>query len=315
MQLFAIIVSLSISVVAIAFTARAVWHILRVIRAGQPASRANDPAARTINMLKETLGHTRMLQWHWIGIMHWFVFAAFLFLSSAVLAAYFQLFDPHFTIPLIGDTLIYGWTAELLGLLGTVGIIVLIIYRQVKNPTRLGRSSRFFGSSKWQAYFVEFMVLLESAAILFVRGAEFKLIEGARRIEFPFSHLIGNFYPDDAHSLENIIFFVAMVKIVSAMAWLIVISANLTMGVAWHRFTAWFNIWFKRESSGRTALGALTPMMANGQPVNFEDLEDMDEETTLGVGRIEDFTWKDRLDFTTCTECGRCQSQCPAWNT
>ncbi|WP_367262025.1 (Fe-S)-binding protein [Pimelobacter simplex] len=28
-----------------------------------------------------------------------------------------------------------------------------------------------------------------------------------------------------------------------------------------------------------------------------------------------DFSWKDILDFTTCTECGRCQSQCPAWNT
>ena len=35
----------------------------------------------------------------------------------------------------------------------------------------------------------------------------------------------------------------------------------------------------------------------------------------LGRGKIEDFTWKGYLDFTTCTECGRCQSQCPAWNT
>ena len=35
----------------------------------------------------------------------------------------------------------------------------------------------------------------------------------------------------------------------------------------------------------------------------------------LGVGKIEDFTWKGMLDFATCTECGRCQSQCPAWNT
>ncbi len=37
--------------------------------------------------------------------------------------------------------------------------------------------------------------------------------------------------------------------------------------------------------------------------------------TPLGVGKVEDFTWKGLLDFTTCTECGRCQSQCPAWNT
>ena len=41
----------------------------------------------------------------------------------------------------------------------------------------------------------------------------------------------------------------------------------------------------------------------------------MDEETAMGVGKVEDFTWKGLLDFSTCTECGRCQSQCPAWNT
>ena len=38
-------------------------------------------------------------------------------------------------------------------------------------------------------------------------------------------------------------------------------------------------------------------------------------EGTFGRGVIEDFTWKGMLDFATCTECGRCQSQCPAWNT
>src|SRR5690606_11155061 len=35
----------------------------------------------------------------------------------------------------------------------------------------------------------------------------------------------------------------------------------------------------------------------------------------FGVAAVEQFTWKGLLDFTTCTECGRCQSQCPAWNT
>ena len=39
------------------------------------------------------------------------------------------------------------------------------------------------------------------------------------------------------------------------------------------------------------------------------------EDATFGRGKIEDFTWKGMLDFATCTECGRCQSQCPAWNT
>ena len=106
-----------------------------------------------------------------------------------------------------------------------------------------------------------------------------------------------------------------MLKIIISFAWMITISLQPTMGVAWHRFLAFFNIFFRRHAEGRTALGGLAPMMQNGQPINFEDLEDMDEDTVLGVGQVEDFSWKGLLDFSTCTECGRCQSQCPAWNT
>jgi Fe-S oxidoreductase len=56
-------------------------------------------------------------------------------------------------------------------------------------------------------------------------------------------------------------------------------------------------------------------MHVGGKPINFEDIDELDENASLGVGKIEDFTWKGFLDFGTCTECGRCQSQCPAWNT
>lgn len=114
---------------------------------------------------------------------------------------------------------------------------------------------------------------------------------------------------------ENLIYLIAMLKIVISFAWMITISLNLTMGVAWHRFLAFFNIWFKRESSGRTALGAVKPLTSDGKAITLDDIDDLDEDSVLGVGSIEDFSWKGILDFTSCTECGRCQSQCPAWNT
>ena len=60
------------------------------------------------------------------------------------------------------------------------------------------------------------------------------------------------------------------------------------------------------------ALGPLLPMESGGKPIDFED---PGEDDIFGRGKIEDFTWKGMLDFATCTECGRCQSQCPAWNT
>ena len=55
--------------------------------------------------------------------------------------------------------------------------------------------------------------------------------------------------------------------------------------------------------------------MNDGKPLTLDDVDDLDEDAKLGVGSIEDFSWKGILDFATCTECGRCQSQCPAWNT
>ena len=97
------------------------------------------------------------------------------------------------------------------------------------------------------------------------------------------------------------------------MVWAIVIARNLTMGVAWHRFLAFFNIYFKREDDGSTALGALRPMMSGGALLDLEEADP--EKDIFGAGKIEDFSWKGWLDFATCTECGRCQSQCPAWNT
>ena len=79
-----------------------------------------------------------------------------------------------------------------------------------------------------------------------------------------------------------------------------------------HIFVAPLNVLFSRRPQ---ALGAAKPMMNDGKPLTLDDVDDLDEDAKLGVGSIEDFSWKGMLDFATCTECGRCQSQCPAWNT
>src|SRR5207244_6356437 len=56
------------------------------------------------------------------------------------------------------------------------------------------------------------------------------------------------------------------------------------------------------------ARGALRPLHI--------DVERMGEgQGSLGAATVEDLTWKEILDTYSCTECGRCQSVCPAWNT
>ena len=54
-------------------------------------------------------------------------------------------------------------------------------------------------------------------------------------------------------------------------------------------------------------------MRSGGKVLDFEEADP--DTDVFGLGKIEDFTWKGLLDMATCTECGRCQSQCPAWNT
>src|SRR6185503_18605390 len=76
-----------------------------------------------------------------------------------------------------------------------------------------------------------------------------------------------------------------------------------------HIMTAAVNVALSRRPR---ALGALLPIHSEGRPVDFDD---PGEDDLMGRGKVEDFTWKGLLDFATCTECGRCQSQCPAWNT
>ncbi|CAN5409078.1 heterodisulfide reductase-related iron-sulfur binding cluster [soil metagenome] len=324
MRVVAIVVSLGITAIAVSLAAIAIRDMLRVVRAGKPAiGRKDNPKARWKHMFTETLGHTRMLQWHWIGVMHWFVFAGFIFLSSMVLGAYLQIFNAHQALPIIGHWYVYEWPAEILSWLTLIGIVYLIAVRQKNHPRKLERNSRFFGSTFWQAYFVEAVIFGVVLCGFLLRTLEYALEKEEHGSDglvahYPLTFFLGNAWGGlSLSSLETLVYVIAMIKIVISMTWLIVIARNITMGVAWHRFTAWFNIWFKRESDGGTALGALKPLYVNGEPLDLEKMDDLEEEdfALLGVGKVEDFTWKGLLDFTTCTECGRCQSQCPAWNT
>ncbi|MEJ7708236.1 MAG: (Fe-S)-binding protein [Nocardioidaceae bacterium] len=319
MQVFAIIASLTIAVIAIALFGSAIVSIVGVIQTGQPVvGRRDHQSQRWLTMAKETLGHTRMLQWSHVGIAHWFVFIGFGFLFFTLLTAVGQLFDAEFALPLIGHWVGYEWLSEAITWLMLASILALIAIRLSNAPRGpMARYSRFSGSRMWQGYFVEAVIVGVALCILVLRGAEYALQgDDASRWHFPTTFFIGEALGSlSTTALANLVYGVAMLKIVISFTWMIVLARNTTMGVAWHRFSVWPNIWFKRFADGRPSLGGLEPMMAGGKPIDFENIDELDEETAFGIGKVEDFTWKGMLDFASCTECGRCQSQCPAWNT
>ncbi|MFI1303939.1 (Fe-S)-binding protein [Streptomyces sioyaensis] len=317
MQLAAIIVSLVLIAVGVALFGRALLQIYRFVRLGQPVpagTRTDDPKQRTITVVKEFLGHTRMNRWGVVGVAHWFVAVGFFSLLLTIVNAIGQLFQADWLIPVIGDWLPYEIFVEFLGLTTTLGIVTLIVIRQLSKPGKAGRKSRFAGSNFGQAYFVEAVILIVGVCIMTLRALE-GVQHGVDHFEIGFFAsypLIVAFKGLSLTAIQNITYLVAGIKIATSFIWMITVALKTDMGVAWHRFLAFPNIWFKREASGDVALGALQPMTSEGKPIDFEDPGEDDQ---FGVSQIEHFSWKGILDFSTCTECGRCQSQCPAWNT
>jgi Fe-S oxidoreductase len=326
MQVVAIVLALAATAAGVALLGRTAAGFVSTVRLGQPdPTRTGDPGRRTVTLLREFLGHTRMARLPLVAVAHWFVMVSFGVLFFSLVNAYGQLFDPHWILPVLGHFIPFEWLGEVVAWASLAGILALIVVRQRQHPRRApgdgGRRSRFFGSTWWQAYYVEGTILGVVLCVLVLRGLEYALgrLDGAgwaTALHFPTTAWLGALFGGaTGGALEGAIVAVATVKILISMAWAITIGLQPTMGVAWHRFLAFVNIWTKRHADGRTSLGEAQPITVGGKPVDFENLDELDEDASLGVGKVEDFTWKGLLDFSTCTECGRCQSQCPAWNT
>ncbi|MGC4993363.1 (Fe-S)-binding protein [Nocardia salmonicida] len=285
-------------------------RMARVLRAGQPdRSRIRPVLPRMRTVVVEVVAHTRMNKFRTVGWAHWLVMVGFLLGMVFYFESYGQTFDPEFGWPIIGDTFGYHLLEEILGLATVVGIVALITIRQLNHPRRPERLSRFSGSNLVAAYAIETIVLIHGLGDVLLKAGKIATYGGGHVSSDLFTMQVARLLP--ASPLMISVF--AFVKMLAGAAFLYLIGRKLTWGVAWHRISAFFNIYFKREDSGGVALGAAKPMMSGGTVLDM-DTADPDVDT-LGAGKIEDFTWKGLLDFTTCTECGRCQSQCPAWNT
>jgi Fe-S oxidoreductase len=303
-----------LTLVAVTLFALRVRQLIAIYKKQQPdPTRSNNPKARLSNMLKEVLGHTKMLNFTGTGIAHWFVMVGFGALFGTLVTAYGQLIKPDFALPIIGHFVVYELFSEVIAALTGIGIVTLIGIRLATRFWHKGRTSRFAGSNQGRAYYVEATILAVVFCVFALRGLEGALAQKQSwnwhyAISWPAVQFFSSW---SVASIENAIVVIAALKIFVSMLWFIVIASNLTMGIAWHRFLAFFNIYYKRNID-KPALGALPEMLSKGKPVNFEDPA---EDDVFGLGTRGDISWKGLLDMTSCTECGRCQSQCPAWHT
>ena len=303
-----LVIGLGMTAAAFWFAGRRLLLLYRLGRHGQPVEpgRTDHVAARLEAELVEVLGQRKLLKWTVPGIAHVLAFWGFILLMLTVVEGYGALFNREFHIPLIGQRPWLGFLEDLVAVLVLVSVAVFAVIRAVHSPRREGRRSRFFGSHLDAAWLVLFMIFNVVWSLLLYRGAQinggvFPYSSGA----FASTWVAGLLRPlgrDANEAIETVGILVAL-GIILAFLVLVVHSKHL------HIITAVFNVGLSRRPRG---LGALLPVHSGGRPVDFTDPGDED---LMGRGAIEDFTWKGMLDFATCTECGRCQSMCPAWNT
>jgi Fe-S oxidoreductase len=305
-------VGLVVTAVALAIAGRRLWWLKRLAFSGQPAPERvaavrEHPGRDAEVQATEVIGQRKLLKWSVPGAAHAATFWGFIVLLLTIIEAYGSLFSRTFAIPGIGHWAVVGFIEDLfaVGVLG--GIITFTVIRIRNNPHTEGRKSRFFGSHTRAAWVVLGMIFLVIATLLLYRGAQINT--GV----FPYAHgafasqIVGHWLAPLGYGVNSVLeatFILAQIAVIMAFAVIVVYSKHL------HIALAPLNVMFSRRPD---ALGPLEPMRSNGKVLDFEEADP--DTDVFGLGKIEDFTWKGLLDMGTCTECGRCQSQCPAWAT
>ena len=308
--LIRLVVGLGMTAIVLFFAARRVLWLTNLIRSGQKTSdehgRKDDLGTRVTTQIKEVFGQTRLLKWSIPGLAHFFTMWGFFILATVYLEAYGLLFQHNFHIPIVGRWNALGFLQDFIALAVLAGITTFAIIRLRTEPKEHGRQSRFYGSHTGGAWLILFMIFNVIWTYALVRGSAVNTGTLPYGNGAFFSHFMGwVLHPLGVTANEWIETVALLLHIAVMLIFLLIVlhSKHLHIGLAP------LNVTFKRLPN---ALGPLLPVESKGVPIDFEDPA---EDAVLGRGKIEDFTWKGFLDFTTCTECGRCQSQCPAWNT
>jgi Fe-S oxidoreductase len=297
-----------ITLTAFALAGRRVLTLYRLGRAMQPVEpgRTDQAGTRLWAVTTEVFGQRKLLKWSGPGAAHFAVFWGFVILGATIVEGFGALFDRDFHIPLIGTDTWLGFGEDFFIVAVLCGLAAFAVIRLRQDPGKQGRRSRFFGSHTRAAWIVLLMIFNVMWTLLLYRGAQINTGN------FPFPHgafaseAVGHLLHPAGKTANDVFETVGVLGslgVVLAFLVIVVHSKHL------HIFLAPFNVAFSRRPR---ALGALLPVHSGGKPVDFED---PGEDDKIGRGAIEDFTWKGLLDFATCTECGRCQSQCPAWHT
>jgi heterodisulfide reductase subunit C len=276
--------------------ARRAYQLFRFVRLGRPVHRFRDVPKRIEQEVTVVLGQRKLLQRVVPGLMHAFIFWGFLVLLTTIAEALGEVFQRGFAIPFIGHSGWLGLVQDVFAVLVIVGVAMAVFIRKVQRP------ERFKGSHLEEADFILLMILGIILTLLALNGTKIALgINESPKAWTPVSNLVAQIFEsmstNAVDAFERLFLWSHILLILGFLAY-IPYSKHL------HIFVSAVNVFF----TNTRARGHLEPLHIDLDSAEGEDVR-------LGAGTVEDLTWKEILDTYSCTECGRCQNVCPAWNT
>jgi Fe-S oxidoreductase len=256
--------------------------------------RWDDPATRTEKLLLYGIGQKRMPSKpeRPAGAAHIWIFVAFIVAQLGTLTSFGLAYDPGFHLPMLAHESpvgqVYLYVKDLIDLLGTAGCLVFLYYRLVQKKERMTLS--------WEGVFILCMILGVLWSDILIDAAMLARSAGEVPWYLPVSGTVARWflYGMSPLAAANAMTGGILLHIAIVMAFL----NFLPLGKHFHIITGLPTVFFQR----------LTPQ---GQ------LSKLDLETSerFGVAKLSDLSWKEILDTYSCTECGRCQTYCPTYDT
>jgi Fe-S oxidoreductase len=273
------------------------YTLWELVRLGRPVNRFDDLPKRVQMEGTVVLGQRKLLQRLGPGLMHAFIFWGFLVLLTTILEVFGEVFDDRFAIPVIGRTGWLGLVQDVFAVLVFIGVEMAVYFRKFR------RDDRFKGSHLEEADFILLMILGIILTLLFLNGV--KIAQGLNespRAWTPVSNLVAQlFEPMSAGWLSFFHGLFLWAHILLILGFLVYIPYSKHL----HIITSSVNVFLTKTKP----MGKLAKL-----DIDVDNMESM-EDARLGAATVEDLTQKEILDTFTCTECGRCQDVCPAWNT
>jgi Fe-S oxidoreductase len=261
----------------------------------QPEIRWDQPGKRLMNMLRLTIGQKRFFQRFELthGLAHVLIFWGFLAVGINTVHLVARGYVQNWSLPFLHETILglaYAGIKDLFVLLVMLGTTVALLRRMIVKPDRM--------TLGWEPNLILFWIFTMMLLDVLYGGAQFILFPELHEQKAAFLGVWGKNVLLGLGLGENM-GAVSVLHEIGLWAHVIMVLAFLNYlpyGKHFHIITALPNVF----------LGDLK----NKGELSKQDFED--EETIFGVSKLEEMPFKRALDMYTCTECGRCQANCPA---